>query len=48
MISIDQGELVLLVLLDLSLAFDTIDYNVLFSRFNLSGKILELNGFDSI
>ena len=36
---------VLLVLLELSAAFDTVDHNVLFSRlkdmFGLSGKILE-------
>jgi len=43
--SIDQDKPVILVLLDLSAAFDTVDYNVLFSRlkdmFGLSGKILE-------
>ena len=45
MMSIDQGKPVILVLLDLSAAFDTVDYNVLFSRlkdmFGLSGKVLE-------
>jgi len=43
--SIDQGKPEILVLLDLSAAFDTVDYNVLFSRlkdmFGLSGKVLE-------
>jgi len=45
MMSIDQGQPVILVLLDLSAAFDTVDHNVFFSRlkdmFGLSGKILE-------
>ena len=45
MMSIDQDKPVILVLLDLSAAFDTVDHNVLFSRlkdmFGLSGKILE-------
>jgi len=45
MMSIDQGKPVILVLLDLSVAFDTVDQNVLFSRlkdmFSLSGKVLE-------
>ena len=43
--SIDQGKPILLILLDLSRAFDAVDYNVLFSRlkdiFGLSGKVLE-------
>jgi len=47
--SIDHGKLVLLVLLDLSAAFDTVDHNVLltimYSRlkdmFGLSGEVLE-------
>ena len=43
--SIDQGKPVILVLLDLSAAFDTVDYIVLFSRlkdmFGLSGRVLE-------
>ena len=45
MMSIDQGKPVILVLLDLSAAFDTVDHNVLFSRlkdmFGMSGKVLE-------
>jgi len=45
MMSIGQGKPVLLVFLDLSAAFDTIDHNVLFSSlkymFGLSGKVLE-------
>ena len=45
MMSIDQGKPVILVLLDLSAAFNTVDHNVLFSRlkdmFGLSGKVLE-------
>ena len=46
MMSIGQGKPVLLVFLDLSAAFDTIDHNVLFSRlkdmFGLSGKLLSI------
>jgi len=45
MMSIDQGKPVILVLLDRSAAFDTVDHNVLFSRlkdmFGLSDKVLE-------
>ena len=45
MISTDQGKSVLLVLLDQSAAFDTVDHNVPFSRlkdmFGLSGKVLK-------
>ena len=45
MISIDQGKPVILIPLELSAAFDTVDHNVLFSRlkdmFGLSGKVLE-------
>ena len=45
MMSIDQGQPIILVLLDLSAAFDTVDHNVLFSRlkhmFGMSGKVLE-------
>ena len=44
--SIDQGKPVLLVLLDLIAAFDTVNHNALFSRlknmFGLSDKVLEL------
>jgi len=44
MLSIDHGKSILLVLLDLSDAFDTVDHNVVFSRlkdmFGLSGKVL--------
>ena len=43
MMSIDQGKPVILVLLDLSVAFDTVEHNVPFSRlkdmFGLSGKV---------
>jgi len=45
MMSIDQGKPVILVLLDLSDVFDTVDHNVFFSMlkdmFGLSGKVLE-------
>ena len=45
MISIEQGKPVILVLVDLSAAFDTVDHNVLFSRiidiFGMSGKVLD-------
>ena len=45
MMSIDQGKPIILVLLDPSAAFDTVDHNVLFSRlkdmFGLSGRVLE-------
>ena len=45
MMSIDQGKPVVLVLLSLSAAFDTIDPNVLLSRlkdmFGLSGRVVE-------
>ena len=45
MMSIAQGKPVILVLLDLSASFDTVDYNIPFSRlkymFGLSGKVLE-------
>jgi len=45
MMPTDQGKPEILVLLDLSAAFDTIDHNVLFSRlkdmFGLSDKVLE-------
>jgi len=45
MMSVDQVKLVLLVLLDLPAAVDTVDHNVLFSRLTdmscLSGKVLE-------
>ena len=44
-ISIDQGKPAIIVPLDLSAAFDTVDHNVLFSRlkdmFGLLGKVLE-------
>ena len=43
--ALDEGKCVLLVMLDLSAAFDTIDHNVLISRLQndigLSGKVLE-------
>ena len=45
MMSIDQSKPALIVLLDLSAAFDTVEHNVLFSRlkdmFGLSGKVIE-------
>ena len=45
MMSIDQGKPAILLLLDLSAAFNTVDHNVLFSRlkdmFGLSGRVLE-------
>ena len=45
MMSIDQGKPVILVLLELTAAFDTVDHNVLFSEltymFCLSDKVLE-------
>jgi len=45
MMSIDLGKPVILVLLDLSAVFDTVDYNVPFSRlkdmFGISGKVFE-------
>ena len=43
--SIDPGEPVIIDLLGLSTAFDTVDHNVLFSRlkdmFTLSGRVFE-------
>ena len=45
MMSIDQGKPLILVHLDLSAAFDTVDHNVLLSKlkdmFGQSGKVLE-------
>ena len=45
MMSIDQGKQVILVLLDLSAAFNTVDHKVFFARvkdmLGLSGKVLE-------
>jgi len=45
MTSFDQGKPVILVLLELYVAFDTVDRNVLFSRlkdmFDMSGKVIE-------
>jgi len=45
MMSIDQGKPVILVLLDLSAVFDTVNHNARFSRlkdmFGLSDKVLE-------
>ena len=42
--ALDQGDVTILTLLDLSAAFDTIDYNILFdilhNEFNLSGIVL--------
>ena len=45
MMPVDQGKPVILVPLDLSAAFNTVDHNVSFSKlknmFGLSGKVLE-------
>jgi len=45
MMSIDQGKPVILVLMNLSAAFDRVDHNVFFSRlkdmFGTSGKVFE-------
>lgn len=45
LIAVDQGQVVILLLLDLSAAFDTIDHSILFfilhSMFGVSGTVLE-------
>ena len=42
MLCIDQGKRCILVLLDLSAAFDTVDHTVLFNVFENSGSALSL------
>ena len=48
--AMDQGKITLLVLLDLSASFDTVDYDVLFQRLKtgLVSMVLHWTGLDHI